>query len=73
MLHRLKIESDGTCFAYKATAISKYCDCLDGFHKRCGTYGCPFYKPIDCKDWIRIDRKHMVIMIVPEEVNYVDL
>lgn len=74
-LDRLKYESDGSCFAYKANALTKsnYCECLDGIHKRCGTYGCPFYKPIDCEDWIRIDRRNMVFMIPPEEVKYVDM
>lgn len=33
----------------------------------CGTHKCPFYKPIDCKDWVRIEDRQGVNLIPPEE------
>lgn len=63
MILKMKNESDGRCFAY-----GRYgCRCLTSTHEECGTYRCGFYKPADCKDWIRIDRKNSVLMLTPEE------
>lgn len=31
--------------------------------------GCKFYKPINCEDWIRIDREEGVYLIPPEEYD----
>lgn len=33
----------------------------------CCTYRCPFYKPKDCEDWIRIEDKQGINLIPPEE------
>ena len=35
--------------------------------KTCGTYECPYYKPEDCEDWIRVEDKQGVNLIPPEE------
>lgn len=29
--------------------------------------GCKFYKPVNCEDWIRIDREDRSYIIPPEE------
>ena len=38
-------------------------------HEKCGTYRCPFYKPKDCKEWIRIDDRTGVNLIPPEDLG----
>lgn len=59
-------ESDGKCFA----RLIEGCAVLHTMHPKCGTYLCPMYKPKDCKDWVRLDARHMVKMFTPEEVVY---
>lgn len=36
-------------------------------HNHCCTAKCPFYKPIDCRDWVRIEDHQGVHLIPPEE------
>lgn len=59
-------EKDGQCFARMVGGCS-----LGRVDGHCGTYRCPFYKPKDCKDWIRMDTKYAVFLYAPEEVKYV--
>ena len=60
-------DSGGKCFAW-----ARGCCLLTEASERCNTYGCPFYKPQGCKDWIRRDsQRGYVYMIAPEEVKYV--
>lgn len=49
--------------------LSRTYDCrvLKGGDVNCGTYKCPFYKPIGCKDWVRIEDRQGVNLIPPEE------
>ena len=28
---------------------------------------CPFYKPIGCTDWVRVDTRNQIFLIPPEE------
>ena len=32
-----------------------------------GIQDCPFYKPIDCEDWMRVERQGEEWLIPPEE------
>lgn len=65
---RQKYESDGKCFA-KMYSGCKILGTPCG--KDCGTYMCSFYKPMDCKDWVRHDSKNgLVRMFAPEEYGY---
>lgn len=59
-------ESDGRCFAQTADG----CSALMGVHGKCGTYLCPLYKPVGCRDWVRLDTRHVVRLYAPEEVEY---
>ena len=43
------------------------CRALTTPHKDCGDYRCPFYKPINCKDWVRIEDRQGINLIPPEE------
>ena len=54
------------CFATN----TKYggCRILIGIHPDCGTFGCPFYKPYECKDWIRIEDNTGINLIPPEDL-----
>ena len=65
MLARFFYESDGKCFS----KLSDGCACLNGINKGCGTYRCKFYKPTECKDWVRLDTKYMVRLYAPEELG----
>lgn len=60
-------ESNGACFG----KLYGDCSVLIERHSNCGTYYCPFYKPKDCEDWIRIDKRNYVLMLPPEELDYV--
>lgn len=64
MIKRKYTSMDGDCFAetYLGT-----CDALTERCSRCGSYICPFYKPKECKDWIRLDRPKYVELYTPEE------
>lgn len=59
-------ESDGKCFADSDFG----CMALKDEHPKCGTYGCPLYKPEDCKEWVRLDTRNMARIFAPEEVDY---
>ena len=62
---KYKYESDGACFGKSI----KGCLILSKNQRGCGTYLCPFYKPTDCKDWIRLDKPNMIVMLPPEAVE----
>ena len=53
------------CFAY-AHHIDD-CKVLIKKHKGCNTYKCPFYKPANCKDWVRIEDRTRINLIPPED------
>lgn len=55
----LRYEVD-PCFAVSRDGT---CKVLIKTHERCGSYKCPFYKPKNCKSWIRIGND----LIPPEE------
>ncbi len=63
---RFFYESDGKCFA----RFTKGCAIRTKMHPKCGTYLCELYKPMGCKDWVRIDTRRYVQMYAPEEVSY---
>ena len=52
------------CFAL--TAI-KACRIMGAIQSGCCTYKCPFYKPRDCKSWVRIEDRTGINLIPPEE------
>ena len=43
------------------------CIGLTGIQPGCGSYQCPFYKPVGCADWIRIEDQDGINLIPPEE------
>ena len=45
----------------------KTCRALVRYSEECGTCVCPFYKPKECKDWIRIEDEDGINLIPPEE------
>ena len=53
------------CFA---TTPYGGCKILIFMHEECGSYKCPFYKPVNCKDWVRIDDRTGVNLIPPEDL-----
>lgn len=63
MLVRYKWQSDGKCFA----KLKDGCAVLSEQIKGCGSYLCGFYKPNGCKDWVRVERSMMVVMLEPDE------
>lgn len=63
MLERVKWASDGRCFA----KLVEGCAVLCMQEKGCGTYRCKFYKPKDCKDWVRLNDGVTVRLYAPEE------
>lgn len=60
-------ETDGKCFADRNDGC--YVMGADAPMRGCNTYLCPFYKPKDCEDWIRIEKKNYLVMIPPEEYS----
>lgn len=52
------------CFA---TTKFGGCKILIAQQETCNTYKCPFYKPANCKSWVRIEDRHGVNLIPPEE------
>ena len=58
-------ETDGKCFA--AVASNEGCLILSFRDDRCGTYACPFYKPMGCKTWVRLDGKNGVALMTKQE------
>lgn len=55
------------CFA--AIGNSGGCRLLMRTDNGCGTYKCPFYKPRDCKEWVRIDDRMGSNLIPPEDLG----
>lgn len=52
------------CFALTKVRTCK----VYGFPERdCNSYRCPFYKPQNCKSWIRIEDNTGINLIPPEE------
>ncbi len=56
------------CFAL-APARYGGCKLLTTVDEKCGTYKCPFYKPLGCKDWVRVEDRQGTAL-VPEEEYY---
>ena len=54
------------CFANNTRYYG--CMVLTKVHKDCGSYKCPFYKPHNCKDWVRIEDKTGINLIPPEDL-----
>jgi hypothetical protein len=52
------------CFALGFRGM---CGALSVKNENCGTVKCPFYKPIGCKDWIRVEDCQGVHLVPPEE------
>ena len=49
-------------------AMGKFgCTVLNERFEHCGTYKCHFYKPVNCKNWIRIEDRTGINLIPPEE------
>ena len=44
-----------------------HCLVLIRRNDNCGSYKCPFYKPKDCKAWVRIEDRQGINLIPPEE------
>lgn len=64
MIKRRFKDTDGACFGIEPNGA---CGVLENKHPRCGTYGCMYYKPLGCEDWVRLDKSGVVEMIPPEE------
>ena len=58
-------DSDGPCFG--SIAGGKGCKTLMTLSSVCGTYMCPFYKPTEYINWIRIDGEKSISLMPPEE------
>lgn len=43
------------------------CNILTRTSEECGSCRCPFYKPVDCGDWIRVEDEEGITLIPPEE------
>lgn len=67
MLRRDYIDRDGKCFAL---AVDESCSILKK-NKQCGSYRCPFYKPKDMRDWVKLERNGRIYLIEPEETENV--
>ncbi len=55
------------CFAFRNIAGIITCEALRYIVPECGTPQCPFYKPVGCDDWIRIDDEDGHNLIPPED------
>lgn len=64
MIKRRYTDRDGDCFGTEGIAE---CSALTDRHKDCGSYKCPFYKPSECGDWIKIEKPKHVELYAPEE------
>lgn len=63
MIKRKYTDKDGVCFANNGWCIAL----TEHDDSKCGTYGCPFYKPEGCEDWIKIEEENCVKLYTPEE------
>lgn len=61
----LKSASD-PCFGIEGAVGKKTCRILCGSELKCGS-SCPFYKPEDCKDWVRVEDEEGISLVPPEE------
>lgn len=71
MLKRKVRDTDGDCFA-KCEKREQPNECValqERLVTECGTYGCPFYKPLGCEDWIRLEEDGEIHLYAPEEVR----
>lgn len=55
-------ECKDRCFA---TVLGE-CTVMDFPNDTCDS-SCPFYKPVGCKDWIRLNIKGVNVIVAPEE------
>lgn len=68
-IHSLNLKQiNEPCFA-EIGYRKQGCRVLAKTHEGCGSYKCPFYKPKDCRDWVRIDDKMGVNIIPPEDLG----
>lgn len=66
MINRKYNDTDGMCVSKNVNGNE--CDAMESFRAiDCGTYKCPFYKPIGCKDWVKIENEGGVELYTPEE------
>lgn len=66
-LHSIDLKyAHDPCFAEIGNKGVSGCRLLRRMEDECG-YKCPFYKPKDCKDWIRITEGNDVSIVPPEE------
>lgn len=64
--HSIRISvSYGECFA--SIASGRGCRIMLKPDSSCGTIGCPFYKPKDCRDWIKVQDGNLFDLVPPEE------
>lgn len=71
MLIRKVTDTDGECFA-KCERRENPSECVALQYKGsiiCGTYDCPFYKPLGCEDWVRLEENGEIHLYAPEEVK----
>lgn len=54
------------CFAAIGNRQTSGCRLLHQMPKACN-YKCPFYKPKDCREWIRVEDKNGCNLVPPEE------
>lgn len=54
------------CFAAISVRGTSGCRLLHKTPKRCD-YRCPFYKPKECRDWVRVEEGHDISIVPPEE------
>ena len=70
MIRREYGDRDGRC----CSRLISGCAILLAYDEdSCGSYLCPFYKPEQCRDWIRKDTRQAVWLYAPEEVKHVHL
>lgn len=66
-LHSIDLKyADEPCFAAIGNSKTSGCRLLHKMPKKCD-YQCPFYKPKDCRDWIRVEDKQGTNIVPPEE------
>ena len=63
----LKQINEEPCFA--SIGRNNGCRVLSSTNDGRGTYSLPFYKPRNCKEWIRIDDRTGVNLIPPEDIG----
>jgi hypothetical protein len=56
--------TDDPCFGL---LMGRYCGILRKKEEACGTAKCPFYKPVGCEDWVRVEDGQGKNLVPPEE------